>query len=347
MTITTLAIDCMGGDSGPSTMIQAACKVLTGNPDLHLILVGDEQTIRTNLSRMDQIFLTRLTVQPTSEVVLMDDIPSKALRQKPQSSMAVAIQLVADGKAQAVVSSGNTGALMAFSRMILKMVPGISRPAIISSLPTDNGISRMIDLGANVDCSPEQMVQFALMGAAITMANSNTTDRLPSVALLNVGSESIKGNDQTRKTHELMQNVHKIDYLGFIEGNDVFNGNVDVIVCDGFVGNVLIKASEGVVQMIVRRLKQEFRRNLFTRLLAALSISVLKSFHSSVDPDRHNGASLVGLQGVVIKSHGAANTRATVAAIEEAIREANYNTPSELQKRLGQQIAQSMDVSDG
>ncbi len=343
MTITTLAVDCMGGDSGPSVMVQAACEVLTGNPDLHLILVGDEPSIRACLTRMDQLFLTRLSITHSDEIVAMDDLPSKVIRQKTNSSMALALQLVADGKAQAVISSGNTGALMAFSRMILKMVPGISRPAIISSLPTDSGVTRMIDLGANVDCSPEQMVQFALMGAAITMANADNTDKLPSVALLNVGSESIKGNEQTKNTHELMQKVHNINYLGFIEGNDVFKGDVDVIVCDGFVGNVLIKASEGVVQMIIRRLKQHLSHNLLSRLLAALSTSVLKSFYKSVDPDRHNGASLVGLQGVVIKSHGAANIKATVAAIQEAVREANYDTPNELQRRLGQQISQTMD----
>ena len=343
MTITTLAIDCMGGDSGPSTMVQAACQVLTNNPDLHLTLVGDEDQIRANLSRLDQIFLTRLSIHGTDEVVSMEDMPSKALRQKPNSSMAVAIELVAQGKAQAVVSAGNTGALMAFSRKILSMVPGISRPAIISSLPTDKQTSRLIDLGANVDCSPEQMVQFAQMGAAITMANSPDATQRPTVALVNVGSESIKGNEQTRKTHELMQTITDIDYRGFIEGNEVFKGDIDVIVCDGFVGNVLIKASEGVVQMIVQRLREEFHRNIWRRLLAVISISVLKSFSKSVDPDRHNGASLVGLKGVVIKSHGAANVRATVAAIEEAVREANYNTPYEIQKRLGQQIIQSMD----
>ncbi len=343
MTITTLAIDCMGGDSGPSTMVQAACRVLSHNPDLRLILVGDEAEIRANLTRMDQIFLTRLSIHPTQSVVTMDDVPSKALRQKEDSSMAVAIELVAEGKAQAVVSSGNTGALMAFSRKILTMVPGISRPAIISSLPTDNRVSRMIDLGANVDCSPEQMVQFAQMGAAITMANEPDSMHVPTVALVNIGSEAIKGNEQTRKTHELMQAVKDIDYRGFIEGNEVFHGNIDVIVCDGFVGNVLIKASEGVSQMIIKRLGDEFKKNIFNRLLAAISITVLKSFKKAVDPDRHNGASLVGMQGVVIKSHGAANVRATVTAIEEAVREANYNTPYAIQKRLGEQIIQSMD----
>jgi glycerol-3-phosphate acyltransferase PlsX len=195
----------------------------------------------------------------------------------------------------------------------------------------------MIDLGANVDCTPEQLYQFAHMGAAITQANQSETYK-PTVALLNIGSESIKGNEQTRQTHELLLSSELIDYQGFIEGNKVYQGTVDVIVCDGFVGNVLIKASEGVVHMVMEHMKAAFRQNIWRRLVASLADSVLKSFKKSVDPDQHNGASLVGLQGVVIKSHGAANATATLAAIEEAMREAQYDIPAQIQQRLGQQV---------
>ena len=334
----------MGGDNGPSTMVQAACQVLSKYPDLNLFLVGDENQIKSNLSRLEQIFLTRVQIIPTTSMVEMDDQPSKVLRTKTDSSMAVALQLVADNKAQAVVSAGNTGALMAFSRKILTMLPDINRPAIISTVPTDTRTSRLIDLGANVDCSPMQLYQFAQMGAAITMANDNSIDK-PSVALVNIGTEAIKGNEQTRKTHELLCQSSEIDYKGFIEGHEVYQGLVDVIVCDGFVGNVLIKASEGVVHMTMNKLLREYQGSLWRRLLAGLSASVLKSFRSNVDPDQHNGASLVGLQGVVIKSHGAANIRANMAAIEEAMREANYDIPAQIQKRLAELPAETLENS--
>jgi len=329
----------MGGDFGPPILVQAACLALSRHPHLNVILVGDKKRIEEQICTLDKLISTRMKIVEASEQVEMDEKPSQALRQKSQSSMAVALNLVATEQAQAVVSSGNTGALMAFSRKILKMIPGISRPAIISSVPTEQNKSRLIDLGANVDCSPEQLFQFAQMGSALVKAISEK-DIEPTVALLNIGSESIKGNDQTKHTHELLSRSTDLNYLGFIEGNEVYTGNVDIIVCDGFVGNVLIKASEGVARMVIHRLQTEFKRSWWTRVLATVVISVLKSFRKRVNPDQYNGASFVGLQGVVIKSHGGANVSATVVAIEEAIREASNNIPRKIQQQLLKQLEQ-------
>ena len=329
----------MGGDFGPPVMVSAACLALNRYPSLNLILVGDKAEIENQLSSFDRLILTRISIVATTEQVTMDDKPSQALRHKKASSMARAIELVAAGEANGIVSSGNTGALMAFSRSILKMISGISRPAILSIIPTETNTSRLIDLGANVDCSPEQLTQFAQMGAALVQA-IRENDRLPTVALLNIGSEAIKGNEQTRQTHELLQRATDIDYQGYIEGNEIYHGKVDVIVCDGFVGNVVIKASEGVARMLIYRLQQEFKRSLWTRLLATIVISVIKSFRKRVNPDQYNGASFVGLQGVVIKSHGSANTQATVTAIEEAMREVKHDIPKRIQQQLYKQLEQ-------
>ena len=329
----------MGGDFGPPVMVAAACQALTRYPSLNLILVGNKEEIESQLSSFDRILLTRISIEATTEEVTMDEKPSQALRQKQGSSMARAIELVSEGAADGIVSSGNTGALMAFSRKILKMIAGISRPAILSILPTEQSKTRMIDLGANVDCSPEQLTQFAQMGAALVRALREDEVK-PTVALLNIGSEAIKGNEQTRQTHELLERAADIDYQGYIEGDEIYHGKVDVIVCDGFVGNVVIKASEGVARMLIYRLQKEFQRNLWTRVLATVVISVIKSFRKRVNPDQYNGASFVGLQGVVIKSHGSANTNATLTAIEEAMREVEHDIPKRIQQQLYKQLEQ-------
>jgi glycerol-3-phosphate acyltransferase PlsX len=261
----------------------------------------------------------------------MDEPPAQVLRSKKDSSMRVAINLVKEGMAQAAVSAGNTGALMATARFVLKTLPGIDRPAIVTTLPTMHDHVHVLDLGANVDCTPEQLLQFAIMGSILVAAVEDKSR--PRVGLLNVGEEDIKGNETVKKTHEMLRSS-SLNYVGFVEGDEIYTGDLDVIVCDGFVGNIMLKTSEGLAHMITHFIRQEFKRNLLTKLSALVALPVLQAFRKRVDPRRYNGATLIGLTGTVIKSHGGADALAYEHAILEAVAEVKNNVPA----RIGQEL---------
>jgi len=328
----TIAVDAMGGDHGPRITIPAALRVLSQHPDLKLILVGQESVLTPLLAQHS--FGSRLEIQHASEIVAMDEAIAVALRSKKDSSMRVAINLVKEGRAQACVSAGNTGALMAIARFVLKTLPGIDRPAIMTLFPTRTRKEvRVLDLGANVDSSAEQLYQFAIMGSAATSASTGIAK--PTVGLLNVGEEEIKGNEVVKQAAELLLNNTAINYIGFVEGDDIFKGEVDVVVCDGFVGNIMLKAVEGMLRVAVQFGKEEFRRTLYSKLVAFAALPIFKRLGKRLDPRSYNGATLLGLRGIVIKSHGSADSISFSVAIEEAILEANKNVPQLIQERLG------------
>ncbi|MEW6331139.1 MAG: phosphate acyltransferase PlsX [Pseudomonadota bacterium] len=328
----TIALDAMGGDHGVSVTVPAALASLRQQSALKLILVGQRDAIETELGRHRAASNDHLVVHHASEIVGMDEPPAQALRGKKDSSMRVAINLVKEGAAQAVVSAGNTGALMATARFVLKTLPGIDRPAIVTTLPTMHNHVHVLDLGANVDCTPEQLLQFAIMGSILVAAVEGKSR--PRVGLLNVGEEDIKGNEIVKKTHELLR-ASPLNYAGFAEGDEIYTGDLDVIVCDGFVGNIMLKTSEGLARMITHFMKQEFKRNLLTKLSALVALPVLRAFRKRVDPRRYNGATLIGLTGTVIKSHGGADVLAFEHAILEAVAEVQNNVPA----RIGQELA--------
>lgn len=331
----TIAIDAMGGDHGPAVTVPAALAALAKEPTLKLILVGRRELLLEELARHRVGEDARLTVQHAPEVVDMDEPPAQALRTKKASSMRLAIDLVKQGDAQAAVSAGNTGALMATARFVLKTLPGIDRPAIITTLPTVHGHVHVLDLGANVDCTPEQLVQFALMGAILVSAVEGKPK--PRVGLLNVGSEDIKGNEAVKKAAEMLRISH-VNYVGYVEGNQIFLGDLDVIVCDGFVGNVALKTSEGLAQMFASFIRQEFNRSWLTRLAGLVAMPVLRAFRNRVDPRRYNGATLIGLNGTIVKSHGGADVIAFEHAILEAVAEANTQVPERIGRELGSML---------
>ncbi|MDQ3774860.1 MAG: phosphate acyltransferase PlsX [Pseudomonadota bacterium] len=327
-----LALDAMGGDHGPAAVVPAAVAALRQHPDLHLILVGREEALEKVLASYNGVRRDRLAIRHSSQEVGMDEAPSQALRTKKDSSMRVAIDLVKAGAADACVSAGNTGALVATARFVLKMLPGIERPAICSAMPAaTRGHSRVLDLGANVDSTPEQLLQFALMGVALTSAVDNKP--APSVALLNVGVEEIKGHDQVKGAAALLAQSN-LNYVGFVEGDDIYEGAVDVIVCDGFVGNIALKASEGVARMLMRFARDEFLRTPLSRLAAWVSKPVLRAVMERLDPRQYNGASLLGLRGIVIKSHGGADAISFANAIEEAMLEVKKGVPERISGEL-------------
>jgi len=315
----TLAIDAMGGDHGITVTIPAAVEYLKQNPDDTVVLVGIPDAIETGLRSIGVQTGPHLRIHPASEVVGMDESPQSALRGKKDSSMRVSINLIKSGEALACVSAGNTGALMATARYVLKTIPGIDRPAIASYLPTQSGQVCMLDLGANTDCSAEHLLQFALMGSTLVTALEHKPK--PSIGLLNIGSEDIKGNEVVKQAAELIR-VSDLNFYGNVEGNDIFKGTTDVVVCDGFVGNVALKTTEGLAQMLGGFLKEEFSRSIFTKLAALVAMPVLKAFKRRVDHRRYNGASLLGLKGIVVKSHGSADVLAFRCAIERAAEEA-------------------------
>jgi len=327
----SIALDAMGGDHGPAAVIPAALHMLKKHSDLHLILVGHQDILRQTLRDNHANEEKRLIVHHASQRVQMNDLPAQALRNKKDSSMRVAINLVHDGVAHACVSAGNTGALMATARFVLKTLPGIDRPAFCTMMPAINGHTHLLDLGANVDSTSEQLFQFAVMGAVLTSAVDNSPD--PQVALLNVGEEDMKGNERVKETAALLMESD-LNYVGFVEGTDIFKGIVDVIVCDGFVGNVAIKASEGVAEMIAHYAKEEFEKSIYGRLVALFSRPVIKSLRRKTDPRRYNGASLLGLRGIVIKSHGRADKVSFAHAIQEAIIEVQKNVPNRISSLL-------------
>jgi glycerol-3-phosphate acyltransferase PlsX len=338
MTI-TLAVDAMGGDHGPKVTIPASINALSKYDQLHIILVGDKELIQKELQK-NKYTNTRLTIQHATEVVEMDESPQSALKNKKDSSMRVAINLIKEEKAQACVSAGNTGALMATARYVLKMLPGIDRPAIASSLPSQKGTTYMLDLGANTDCTAEHLLQFAVMGAMLV--SSVTGNPKPSVGLLNIGAEDIKGNEIVKEAGELLRRSH-LNFYGNVEGNDIFKGTTDVVVCDGFVGNVALKTAEGIAQLMGRFLTQEFKRNWITKLMAFVSLLVLNRFKKRLDPRRYNGASFLGLKGIVVKSHGGADSYSFFFAIQTAIEESKNNVLEKIQKQL--ELEMPSDIS--
>lgn len=312
-----LTIDCMGGDHGPSVTVPAAVKFVRSHPDAHLMLVGIESAIRAQLKKCKALDEPALSVVPAAEVVAMDDPVEVALRKKKDSSMRVALNHVKEGEAQACISAGNTGALMAVSRYVLKTLPGIERPAIAFALPNPTGYTMMLDLGANVDCEPQHLLQFAEMGHALVAALEGK--ERPTIGLLNIGEEVIKGNETIKRAGELLR-ASTLNFRGNVEGNDIYKGTVDVIVCDGFVGNVALKTSEGLAQMLADIIKEEFSRSLLSKLMALLALPVLLRFKKRVDHRQYNGAALLGLRSLVIKSHGSADAYAPFAfAISQAI----------------------------
>jgi phosphate acyltransferase len=338
----TIAVDAMGGDYGPPVIVPAALQVLKKHNILHLILVGDRDVLLRELQAQKEKESSRLTIHHASQKVEMNEPPAQALRSKKDSSMRVAIDLVKEGIAEACVSAGNTGALMATARFVLKTLPGIDRPAIISMVPTIKGNKsklRMLDLGANIDCTPDILFQFAVMGSVLAHAVDNIES--PRVTLLNVGEEDIKGNDLVKETAILLSSSPYINYCGYIEGDKIFDGDVDVIVSDGFVGNIALKSSEGAAKFIARLIKEGFQSNWLTKLAALAALPILKSCIRRVDPDRYNGASLIGLKAIVIKSHGGAKTHAFAYAIEEAMIQIEKNIPELISAEVLRVLKQS------
>lgn len=327
----TVAIDCMGGDHGPGVTVPAALNFLREHPEAGAVLVGAAETIEAELKAGNAAVSSRLRIQPASEVVEMHDPPAAALKNKKDSSMRVAINLVKGGEAQACVSAGNTGALMAISRFVLKMVPGVERPAIITLLPTLKGHTYMLDMGANVDCSAENLLQFAVMGSILV--SSVEQIEKPRVGLLNVGEEEIKGNEVVKRAADLLK-ASGLTFVGNVEGDGIFKGAAEVVVCDGFVGNVALKTSEGLAHMLATFLREEYGKNLFTRIAGLISLPVINAFKHRVDPRRYNGASLLGLKGIVIKSHGSADAYSFQCALERALEEARSGMLNELGMRM-------------
>lgn len=333
-----ISIDAMGGDFGPSVTVPACLHVLNNNPDLELILVGKEDVINKALGEAGGSSHSRISVHHATEVVVSDESPSLALKRKKDSSMRVAINLVKEGEADACVSAGNTGALMATARFVLRMLPGIDRPAICSGMPGTNGSSHVLDLGANVDSSSEQLVQFAVMGSILVSAVRNIES--PTIGLLNIGEEEVKGNERIKTAAKLLSET-KLNYIGFVEGTDIYTGEIDVIVCDGFMGNIALKSSEGVANMLTSFAKEEFSRSILTKLAALLSRSVLTAIKKRVDPRRYNGASMLGLKGIVVKSHGGADKLSFATAIEAAIKEVDKNVPEQIKSQLETYLVKS------
>ncbi|MVW77052.1 phosphate acyltransferase PlsX [Pseudomonas xionganensis] len=335
MSASIIAIDAMGGDFGPHCIVPASIACLAEYPSLHLVLVGQPSLIEPLIARYPHVDRARLRVEPAAEIIAMDERPAQALRGKPDSSMRVALGLVRDGRAQACVSAGNTGALMALSRYVLKTLPGIDRPAMVSAIPTEAGSCQLLDLGANVDCSAEHLYQFAVMGA---VAAEVLGVARPRVALLNVGTEEIKGNQQVKLAANLLQQAQGLNYIGFVEGDGLYRGEADVVVCDGFVGNILLKSSEGLAGMIGQRIEAQFRSGLGARLIGLLARPLLRRLRQELAPAQHNGASFLGLQGIVIKSHGAAGPEGFKSAIRRALAEIEENLPQRLHGRLGEHL---------
>jgi glycerol-3-phosphate acyltransferase PlsX len=329
----TVAVDCMGGDHGPHVIVPAVLQFLKSSEDVDVVLVGLQDAIEAELKARGAKPNPRLRVHHAAEVVLMDESPASAMRNKKNSSMRVAVDLVKSGEAHACVSAGNTGALMAVSRFVLKMLPGIDRPAIIAALPSIKGSVYVLDLGANVDCGPEHLLQFAIMGATLVSAVEHK-DR-PRVGLLNIGEESIKGNEVVKSAAELLRGSD-LNFIGNIEGDGIYKGEADVVVCDGFVGNVMLKASEGLALMVRSFIREEFLRSLLTRLVGAIVMPVLHSFRRRLDPRRFNGATLLGLRGIVVKSHGSADVFGFARAIERATEEVRNEVLHRLMRRFGE-----------
>ena len=324
-----ISLDAMSGDEGPDIVMQAAVGTLNRFPDVEFLVVGDERRLAAALAKAGSGG-ERISIRHASEIVTMEDSARDAIRRKKDSSMRVAIDLVAEGNAAACVSAGNTGALMATAKFVLKTIPGIDRPAIMSEMPSDGGPVYMLDLGANANSSPQQLLQFALMGSVV--AHDITGIESPRVGLLNIGEEQSKGDETVREAAGLLSESPDINYVGFVEGTDIFHAGADVIVTDGFTGNVALKTMEGTADYIARSLKKSFTASPLAKLQALIAAPVLRSFRASIDPRHYNGATLIGLNGVVIKSHGGADAVAFRHAIETAIIEVKTG----VSKHIGQ-----------
>ena len=327
----TIALDGMGGDVGPDMIVPAALRALKASGDaLRLVLVGQEDVLAARLAKLKAREHPGIVIRHASQLVSMDESPAQALRVKKDSSMRVAINLVKQGEADACVSAGNTGALMATARFVLKTLPGIDRPAICTTLPTVRGQTRVLDLGANVDSKAEHLLQFAVMGSVLAEVNGI---QRPRVGLLNIGEEDIKGNEQVREAARLLA-ASDLNYLGFVEGDGIYLDDVDVVVCDGFVGNIALKSSEGVAKLVRHYMTQEFKRNPLTRLAGLIALPVLRAFRRRIDPRRYNGASLLGLRSIVVKSHGGADALAFANAIQVAMLEVEQAVPRRIDAHL-------------
>ncbi len=336
-----LAIDAMGGDHGPSVIVPACIDALKAHSNLYLILVGDQTVLKPYLVDVSAGLLSRLEIHHATQQVSMDESPGLALRHKKDSSMRVGIDLVKQKKAGACVSAGNTGALMVIARMVLKTLPGIDRPAIVYSIPTKKSTGklshlRMLDLGANVDCNARNLYEFAVMGSILAQAADHIES--PRIGLLNIGSESIKGCEAVKEAAVLLGESPALNYTGFVEGTDLFQHAADVVVCDGFVGNVALKSSEGAANLLLSMIKQSFTRNILTKLVALIAKPVLKNALKDMDPKKYNGASLLGLNGIIIKSHGNAQRESFRVAIEEAYTQVQQNVPEKIRAQLANHL---------
>lgn len=331
----TIAIDAMGGDFGPEVTVPAALAALSAYPQLKLLMVGDRALLEKALAAQSTDIPDRLIIHHASQQVGMNELPSQALRTKKDSSMRVAINLVKENLAQACVSAGNTGALMATARFVLKTLPGVDRPAIITAFPTaiEGRLVRILDLGANVDSCADHLYQFAIMGSLLVSCIDGID--APKIALLNIGQEEIKGNDQVKQTAQLLSDSKAIHYYGYIEADQIFAGNVDVIVCDGFVGNVALKSMEGAAKLIAKITKEAFQYNWLSKLMGLIAYPVMRRVRKRIDPSNYNGASFLGLQGIVIKSHGGANVLAFTQAIREAVTEVEHDIPTRIKEKVG------------
>jgi phosphate acyltransferase len=322
----------MGGDHGPHVTVPAALDFQSRSPDVALVLVGMPEAIEHELAARHAASGERLRICAASQVVAMDEPPVQALRYKKDSSMRVAVNLVKSGEAHACVSAGNTGALMAISRFVLKTLDGIDRPAIATVLPNMKRTNTyVLDLGANVDCTAEHLLQFGIMGAMLVAAVEH--QERPTVGLLNIGTEDIKGNEAVKQAAGLLRGSG-LNFVGNVEGNDIYKGSVDVVVCDGFVGNVALKASEGVAAMLTTTMREEFSRNALTKMAALIAMPVLRAFRDRLDHRRYNGASLLGLRGIVIKSHGSADVFAFSQALARAVDEVRNSVPQRIAERM-------------
>lgn len=330
-----ISLDAMGGDHGLPVIVPAALEAIKKHKDIVLTLVGDEHQIKQHLAEHKQArsLTERIQIHHASQVVNMDEPPAQALRGKKDSSMRVAINLIKAGQVDAAVSAGNTGALMSTARFVLRMLPGVNRPAICTIIPNINGGHvHLLDLGANVDCKAEHLYQFAVMGSILAQAvDANPT---PKVALLNIGQEAIKGNEQVKASNKLLENANHLNYIGYVEGDGIFHDDVDVVVCDGFVGNTTLKTMEGVAKMLTTELKQAYTNTLFSKMAALVSMPILTGFRKKFDPRHYNGASLLGLQGIVIKSHGSMDSIGFTNAISIARSEVINKVPETISTQL-------------
>ena len=331
----TIAIDAHGGDHGAKVCVPASLVLLRQVSDLRLLLVGQRELIDPYLQKAGPAS-DRVTVQDARQQVAMDESPADALRKKKDSSMRVAIDMVKGGHADACVSSGNTGALMATARFVLKTLPGIDRPAIMVPLPTMHGRVYMLDMGANADCAPEHLFQFAVMGSVVASDIENI--EFPRIALLNIGEEEIKGNDTVKQASALLAASH-LNYTGYIEADRIPDQRADVVVCDGFTGNVALKSMEGTARLVKHFLREGFGGSLYGRMAGLVAMPVLRQLANRLDPRRYNGATLVGLDGIVIKSHGGADELAFEQAIRTAMIEVSKRVPDQIRRLLAEQVA--------